>query len=98
MLTLYDNNKNCLLASSSNGYVSTYIYDGEGKRTVKQHSGSEALYTNVFVKPNDQSQTHLSFGMVRADERESAVPCLYEHCRARRRKTKSKGRMKSNGM
>ena len=46
MLTLYDNNKNCLLASSSNGYVSTYIYDGEGKRTVKQHGGNEAVYTN----------------------------------------------------
>ena len=38
--------QNHLLAAASNGYVSTYIYDGEGKRTVKQHSGSEAVYTN----------------------------------------------------
>ena len=38
--------QNHLLAASSNGYVSTYIYDGEGQRTVKQHSGSEAVYTN----------------------------------------------------
>ena len=32
--------------AASNGYVSTYIYDGEGKRTVKQHGGNEAVYTN----------------------------------------------------
>ena len=38
--------QNRLLAASSNGYVSTYIYDGEGQRMVKQHSGSEAVYTN----------------------------------------------------
>ena len=34
------------LIAASNGYVSTYIYDGDGQRTVKQHSGSEAVYTN----------------------------------------------------
>ena len=39
-------NEENLLLAASNGYVSTYIYDGEGKRTVKQHSGSEAVYTN----------------------------------------------------
>lgn len=38
--------RNHLLAAASNGYVSTYIYDGEGNRTVKQHCGSEAVYTN----------------------------------------------------
>ena len=38
--------QNRLLAASSNGYVSTFIYDGEGQRTVKQHGGNEAVYTN----------------------------------------------------
>ena len=32
--------------AASNGYVSTYIYDGEGKRTVKLSAPYEAVYTN----------------------------------------------------
>ena len=46
MFALFDNNKNCLLAASHNGYVSSYIYDGEGQRALKQHGGNEAVYTN----------------------------------------------------
>ena len=38
--------QNRLLAASSNGYVSTYIYDGDGQRVLKQHGGNEAVYTN----------------------------------------------------
>ena len=38
--------QNRLLAASSNSYVSTYIYDGEGQRVLKQHGGNEAVYTN----------------------------------------------------
>ena len=38
--------QNRLLAAASNGYVSTYIYDGDGQRVLKQHGGNEAVYTN----------------------------------------------------
>ena len=38
--------QNRLLAASSNGYVSTYLYDGEGQRTVKMSTPYEAVYTN----------------------------------------------------
>ena len=38
--------QNRLLAASSNGYVSTYLYDGEGQRALKQYGGNEAVYTN----------------------------------------------------
>ena len=38
--------QNRLLAASSNGYVSTYIYNGEGQRTVKLSAPYEAVYTN----------------------------------------------------
>ena len=34
------------LIASSNGYVSTYIYDGEGQRALKQYGGNEVVYTN----------------------------------------------------
>ena len=38
--------QNHLLAAASNGYVSTYLYDGEGQRALKQYGGNEAVYTN----------------------------------------------------
>ena len=38
--------ENRLLAASYNGYVSSYIYDGEGQRTVKMSAPYEAVYTN----------------------------------------------------
>ena len=38
--------QNHLLAASSGGYVSTYIYDGEGQRALKQYGGNEVVYTN----------------------------------------------------
>ena len=39
-------NEENLLLAASNGYVSTYIYDGEGQRTVKMSTPYEAVYTN----------------------------------------------------
>ena len=33
--------------AASNGYVSTYIYDGEGQRALKQHGGNEAVRTEA---------------------------------------------------
>lgn len=38
--------KNRLLAASYNGYVSSYIYDADGNRTVKLSAPYEAVYTN----------------------------------------------------
>ncbi|MGC3979157.1 MAG: RHS repeat-associated core domain-containing protein [Paludibacteraceae bacterium] len=38
--------ENRLLALSDNGYVSNYIYDAAGERTVKMHGGSEGVTVN----------------------------------------------------
>lgn len=38
--------ENRLLAVSDNGYVSNYLYDAAGERTVKMHGGSEGVMVN----------------------------------------------------
>ncbi|MGC3979154.1 MAG: hypothetical protein QM751_13575 [Paludibacteraceae bacterium] len=38
--------ENRLLALSDNGYVSNYLYDAAGERTVKMHGGSEGVTVN----------------------------------------------------
>ena len=38
--------ENRLRALDENGYVSTYVYDADGERVVKQHGGNRGLYVN----------------------------------------------------
>ena len=38
--------ENRLKALDENGYVSTYVYDADGERVVKQHGGNRGLYVN----------------------------------------------------
>ena len=39
--------ENRLTALSENGYVSAYVYDADGERTVKMHGGGSASYRNA---------------------------------------------------
>ena len=39
--------ENRLTALSENGYVSAYVYDADGERTVKMHGGGSASYQNA---------------------------------------------------
>ena len=38
--------ENRLKALDENGYISTYVYDADGERVVKQHGGNRGLYVN----------------------------------------------------
>ncbi len=50
-----------LLAASYNGYVSSYIYDADGNRTVKLSAPYEAVYTNSAEATPPSDTLHYTF-------------------------------------